>query len=344
MILSILGPTAVGKTQFAFDLIDVIPAEAGIQGFDIISADSRQVYRDIPVISGADLDDKWQIVNGEYFKKDNVKVYGVSILEANEDWSVAHFVDFARKIIKSSLKNNRLVLVVGGTGLYHQQLFEPSESLGIKPDKKLREKLDKLSLEDLQKKLKKLDLNKFESLNNSDKNNPRRLVRAIEIVSSPSPRLADGRGGQACPPSRGSGAGVGVRLKVERVCLVDSLQNIQSKIKTRVEQRFEGGVKEVGKLRLKNRGTRAKHDTRQGISPQLLSATGVQEIWDYLDAKLSKQECLEKWALREFQYAKRQLTWLKKYHQGEFCDVNSQVATHNAILDLCGQLKKPIIR
>ena len=152
-VISVFGPTAVGKTAYALALPETRSiASLHYTGFDIISADSRQIYQDIKIISGADIPTHLPA---------NTKIHGIGILQANEDWSVAHFVKFAREIIADSLKNNRLPIIVGGTGLYHQQLFAPAPTLQIKPNAKLRASLNKLSLEKLQDKLEEINPQKW---------------------------------------------------------------------------------------------------------------------------------------------------------------------------------------
>ena len=137
-LLSIVGPTAVGKTSFTLDLVDFLNSNQDIKfdGYDLISADSRQVYRDLMIISGADVPATFtrQDGNGQYFKKDNIKLFGLLDLEYSDEWSLAHFKKYAQQLIKQSWQENRLPIIVGGTGLYHQYLFNDSPTISIKPN------------------------------------------------------------------------------------------------------------------------------------------------------------------------------------------------------------------
>lgn len=313
ILLSIIGPTGVGKTHFALSLCEKLKSFP-YKGFDLISADSRQVYKDLKIISGADvpvgfipnLDDK---ISTHFYEKDYVRIYGVSILPYQAEWSVSHFRSFAKQIIEESWLNNRLPILVGGTGLYHDQLFNPSPILDIKPDPELRAELSQLNLKDLQNKLKEISPARFEKLNNSDYFNPTRLTRAIEIAMWEKENQLE------------MDQEVTENLfKPDRhlvIGLKDELENIQNKIADRVKERFDSGAKnEVNRL--------ADLFDQYGRNKQLLSATGVREIQAYLDGQIEKSEALGKWTLREFQYAKRQLTWWKNRSEVNWFETNKE--------------------
>ena len=207
-LIFIVGLTATGKTSLALQLVAEAITGGLFTGADIVSADSRQVFEGLKIVSGADVpegfksqipstksqaNDKFQSSNYKYYQNDDgIKLHGISIIKLKDEWSVAHFVKLASEVFERAKKAKRLVIIVGGTGLYHQKLWEAWETrslgrqetgtLGIKPDYQLRKKLEKLELSQLQNKLQKLDPEKWEQMNRSDKMNPRRLVRAIEIA------------------------------------------------------------------------------------------------------------------------------------------------------------------
>lgn len=295
-MISIVGPTAVGKTGFALDLIDYIKSNSELSsqfaGFDVMSADSRQVYKDLAVISGADLPQDFQS-EGSYFIKDDIKIHGILMLNYQEEWSLAHFKKFAEKIIRNSWKQSRLPIVVGGTGLYHDHLFSDSSQIWIGPNEDIRKELDSFSVEELQKRLKEVNEDKFFSMNNSDQNNPVRLIRAIEVAV-----------GLQLVESGDDRKTEDIDFVHLMVGLTDQLEPIEERIKQRVVERFENGaIQEVEEIQQKSQDF--------PVNKQLTTATGVKEIQAYLDGDVEKEQCLEKWSLREFQYAKRQLTWWK---------------------------------
>jgi len=155
-ILVICGPTATGKTALAAQLAKELNGE-------LISADSRQCYR------GNDLE-----TNKE---RPDVPIWLYDVVDPGEAFSVSHWVKLAREAIADIQKRGKLPIAVGGTGLYINALIHPLETIDIPPDKTLRDK--KLTLSELQNMVSR------GGMNDSDWNNPRRLIRKIEIGKFP---------------------------------------------------------------------------------------------------------------------------------------------------------------
>lgn len=160
-LLIITGPTATGKTTLGIQMAKKYNGE-------IISADSRQVYMGRDIETGKDR---------------SFPQWGIDIASPNEKFNVSAFVAYARDKIKDISDRGKLPIIVGGTGLYIKELLNPSPTLGIAPNEKLREKLSLLTTVQLQTELKQINLAKWITMNMSDQNNPRRLIRAIEISS-----------------------------------------------------------------------------------------------------------------------------------------------------------------
>ncbi|MDH5533780.1 MAG: hypothetical protein OEX81_05145 [Candidatus Pacebacteria bacterium] len=306
-LLSIIGPTAVGKTSFSLKLIDNLKENKNIKfvGYNLISADSRQVYEDLMIISGADVpgdfvrqkDTFGDATSIEYFEKDNIRLFGLLDLDYQDEWSLAHFKKFAQQLIKQSWQENRLPIIVGGTGLYHEYIFNDSSTIGIGPNQDLRKELNLLSLNELQNKLSEINFERFSEMNNSDQNNPVRLIRAIEVE-----RYYQDNPGKKNLEDKNIQYGEKPDYDHLIIGLTDDLKIIEEKISKRVKERFENGaITEVEALKEKIR--------EFGLNKQITTATGVKEIQSYLDGRVEKEECLKKWSLREYQYAKRQLTW-----------------------------------
>jgi tRNA dimethylallyltransferase len=154
-LLIICGPTATGKTTLAAMLAKKFNGE-------LVSADSRQVYRGMDLVTGKD--------------KPDVPVWLYDVVAPNEEFSVSHWVRLAKDAIADITKRNKLPIVVGGTGLYIHALIHPFETIDIPPNKALRNKLQTLTVAELQKMVKRSDMNY------SDWQNPRRLIRKIEIA------------------------------------------------------------------------------------------------------------------------------------------------------------------
>lgn len=162
-ILVITGPTATGKTDLGLELSKEFNGE-------ILSADSRQIYKHMDIGTGKDI---------QHFQ------WGIDLVNPDEPFSVSQYVDYAQKVLADIRQREKLPIVVGGTGLYIKELLEPSQTLHLKPNEKLRQQLAGFSLEELQNEIQKKDLKKWESLNGSDRQNPRRLIRAIEVAGLP---------------------------------------------------------------------------------------------------------------------------------------------------------------
>lgn len=300
-IISIVGETASGKTAAAFSLANILIESETCLGVDIISADSRQVYDDIPILSGADTPEGF--VKKEkpgflpFFEKDSIRLHGVGILGATEEWSLGQFQEFALELIDAAITKNRQVIIVGGTGLYHTQLFQTESRLRVPPNTKLREKASSMSVEELQNWLSEVNLSRFEKMNNSDRLNPRRLVRHIEQILNE---------GSVEPSADEKKAKYNHRI----IGLRREVSNLEQKISERVRKRFENGaVLEVEKLR-------NFPDLSSGIKTTL----GFKSIENFLDGEITADECIQSWTVGELQYAKRQRTWWKPISNVEWVD------------------------
>lgn len=176
-MIVIVGPTSSGKTSLALTLCLKYNGE-------IISADSRQLYEKMDVGTG-----KIPITKAthtfeqkkDYWLIDGVKVYGYDLVLPDESFSASDFLSFYNKTKKKIIKNGKMPFLVGGTGFYIDIALGNKSVVGVEKDDVLREKLNLLSVSEL-KKLLPEDI--LSEMNNSDVNNPRRLIRKIEILNS----------------------------------------------------------------------------------------------------------------------------------------------------------------
>jgi len=282
----------VGKTSFTLELAEEILKNKNYSGIDLISADSRQIYQGLEIISGVDVPADFSLSQNQkltypFFTKGKVNLHGVSIISPDLEWSLTHFQDLAWEVMKLAKQENRLIMIVGGTGLYHDQLLNLDATLRVKPDDEVRKKAEQMDLEDLQSWAQEVNPTRFSKMNNSDLNNPRRLIRLIEI-------------GLATTQQKNNHSVL--NLEQIYIGLNQELAKIEQKIKQRVQERFLAeAVGEVKKLQ-------EKYDD---WSLPAFSALGVSEISQYLNSFFTKEECLSQWTLHELQYARRQLTWWK---------------------------------
>ena len=161
-IIVILGPTASGKSGLAVKLAKKIDGE-------IISADSRQVYKGMDIGTG-------KIIKKEMF---GIPHYLLDIKNPKKQFTVMEFKKLAEKKIAEILKKKKIPIICGGTGFYINSVVDDIDFPEIKPDKKLRKELEKKPTEELFKILKKLNPTRAKNI---DSKNKRRLIRAIEIA------------------------------------------------------------------------------------------------------------------------------------------------------------------
>lgn len=296
-IISIVGPTAVGKTDFAFQAANML-GQLGSAGIDIISADSRQVYQGLNIISGADIPSDfearqvatWRTLPG-YFEKDRIRLFGLGLLAPTDDWSVSQFQNYARRVMELSQSENRISIIVGGTGLYQQHVLNDDPQLHIPPNLEVRVQAATMSVTTLQTWLGEVSQSRLTSLNDSDRNNPRRLIRAIEI----------GLAQNQLPPAQTRPTAFSTQSVT--IGLTDSIEAIAERINQRVASRLAAGaLAEVERLLAEYPNQKLPLYSATGVKPLVMLANGV----------ISLEECEEVWSRQERQYAKRQLTWWKK--------------------------------
>jgi len=286
-ILIICGPTATGKTNLGLTLAKQFNGQ-------IISADSRQVYQDMDIGTGKDK------------PKSGFKIYGYDLVKPDQDFSVAHFVKFAQPLIKKFQDKNQLPILVGGTGLYLKAITQPITTINIPTNQLLRKKLAKLSLKQLQAKLKRLDVKKFKSMNHSDQSNPRRLIRAIEILKA----------------DTGKSSNLNTNYDVLWIGLTSKKSILDKRIVQRVNQRInQGAAKEV------------KHLIKAGYSWDLpsMSAMGYKQWQPYFKDEVSLDEVIQAWIKAEQQYLRRQLTWFKAQPDVNWFDISDKNFSNNIV-------------
>lgn len=273
-MIIVTGQTATGKTKLALEL-------AKKHNGELINFDSRQIYKYLDIITGKD---------SSIIYDQGSKIWLYDIVTPNQYFSSFDFVKLVKPIIEDIKKRGRTPILVGGTYLYLRHLLYGIDDNNSPPNFKLREELNNKSVSELQDILKKLSLQSFNRLNNSDVKNPRRLIRRIEIESNP--QISQIR---PIRPISLISQFIGLKYKDK-----SKLGEIIAK---RVDHRLKNGaIDEVKKL-LKMGYT--KDDPG-------LKTIGYQQVIKYLDNDLTIEKTIEDWINKEVQYAKRQLTFMKK--------------------------------
>lgn len=276
-IIVILGPTASGKSDVAIKLAKKFDGE-------IISADSRQVYRGMDIGTG-------KVTSAE--QKMAVH-HMLDVADPNEEFNISHFKKLAEKKIKDILKRGKIPIICGGTGFWIQSIVDNVQLPEVKPDTELRNLLRNKSTEELFAMLKKMDSERAENI---DAKNKVRLIRAIEIcktlgkVPSQSSVISHQK-------SKYEFLEIGIEIEKEV---------LNEKIKKRLGQRFSiGMIEEVQNLHNPPAGG--------GVSWERLESFGLEYRWiaRYLQKKISLDEMMNKLYFDIIHYAKRQMTWFKK--------------------------------
>ncbi len=288
-LLVICGPTATGKTSLGIHLAKKFKGE-------IISADSRQVYKGMDIGTGKDL---------EVIRKSKIPVHLIDVIKPDQEFNVAKYYQLAWKAIKEIWRKKKLPIIVGGTGFYIKAIVDGIESLGIEPNWELRKELDKLEIEELKDKLKRLDPRKWEKMNQSDRQNPRRLIRAIEIA------LANKKSFNI---QRLTSNVLMISLTAANEVLY---QRIDDRVRERVKQGIEGEIK-----RLLGRGytwensalgaTIGYQEWQAHFERQRETRFPSKARGSYFEGKTTREETIEQWQFAEHTYARRQLTWFKR--------------------------------
>lgn len=311
-LIFVVGPTATGKTDIAIQIAKKVNG-------DIIAADSRQVYKHMTIGSGKDIPSHAtqktiEISNYQapitIYQMPETTIWGYDAVYPTEDWSVANFYNYSGAVIEYLESKQRLPIIVGGTGFYFQAIISPPASLGISPNQALRQKLAILPLEKLQDRLKKLNNEHFNKLNNSDKNNPRRLIRAIEIA------LDTNRAKQSLNYQKKDYQSLWIGLEAPNN-FID--QRIEERVYARLMRGFENEIDFLIKNNYLNPNAQAS------------TATGYKEWLDYKQQKITKQDAIRQWIKAEKQYARRQKTWFKKQPNITWFDAQDKTVSNSVV-------------
>lgn len=285
-IIVILGPTASGKSELAVKIAKKFNGE-------IISADSRQVYKGLDIGSGKIPRDKYMEVRLPYIYK-GVIHHLIDVASPKKVFTVTQYQKLARKAIEKILDKNKIPIICGGTGLYVDSIIYNHQFPNVPPQPKLRKEMEKLSTEKLFEKLQKLDPQRAKNI---DKYNRRRLIRALEICLITEKPI---------PVNIGAESAYSISDKSASILMIGikkSPEELKKLIKKRLSKRLKiGMVKEIENLHEK------------GLSWKRLDDLGLEYryISRYLRDLINKKEMEELILKESYKYAKRQITWFQK--------------------------------
>lgn len=284
-LIAIGGPTASGKTDFALAVAEKFNGE-------IVNADSRQVYKKLDIGTAKEPIEKRNndgtvIISG-------IRHHLIDIVDPKEEYTLADFQKDAHAAIRNISEKGKLPIIAGGTGLYLDAVVYNYDLSFEKRNKKRRRQLQKLPVQELQRQIEIRDPEILKGMNESDRNNQHRLIRAIE-------RHDEGR----------------AHLITENTSLYETLYLVLDlpreqnnlKIDKRVDEMYKKGlVKENTELR------------KKGYSTDLsaLKTIGYQEFDDHFSGNQTLEETRKLIALHTMQYAKRQRTWFRKNEDAQW--------------------------
>jgi tRNA dimethylallyltransferase len=299
-LLVICGPTATGKTALAVKLAKKINGE-------IVSADSRQVYRGMDIGTGKNLPIGSKIkypwfYKWGYYEIDGVKVWGYDLVDPKNDFSVAQYIKFADGIITDIQKRGRLPIITGGTGLYIKAIIDRIPTAIILRNEGLRKNLSEKSATELYEMLSQIDSLKAGSLNSSDKKNPRRLIRAIEVATW----MIDNRQKVEKPGKR-------EHFDILFIGLTDSKEILEKRVDESISTRVEAGIKEEVRKLIKSG---LKWDN------QSMMSLGYRQYRDFFEGGVHEEAVIDEWRREEKRYVKRQLTWFNKDKRINWVDIS----------------------
>ncbi len=263
-LIVVLGPTATGKSELALKLAKRLNTE-------IVSADSRQIYKTMDIGTAKPSLDKNYAIKG-------IRHHLFNVIAPNKQFSVAEYKNLALKAIKKIHSKGKIPILCGGTGLYISSVVNEFSIPEVKPDKNLRKKLEKRSVEELFSELQKIDPPRAKNI---DPQNKRRLIRAIEIVKKtgkPVPQISK-------EPN----------FDILYIGIKKSLSEIKKLIDKRVDKMIKSGLEKEVKSLVK----------KYGWTTVLKNTIGYKE-W-------REENSVKRIKANTFKFAKRQLTWFKKY-------------------------------
>ncbi|MDY5376821.1 MAG: tRNA (adenosine(37)-N6)-dimethylallyltransferase MiaA [Eubacterium coprostanoligenes] len=270
-IICVVGATASGKTDLAVKLAKAVDGE-------IISADSMQVYKNMPIATAVATKEE----------QDGVPHHLVEFLDADQTFSVADFVERAKVLIDEITARGRVPIVAGGTGLFVDSLVKNISFSQVGSNAEIRNELAEKSNEELFEKLLALDPKSAEDIH---PNNRKRVIRALELCMSGTSKTEQNENSMLIDsPYDALYIGIGYQDR----------QKLYDRINKRVDLMLEAGLENEARQMLGKQGLTARQ------------AIGHKELQPYIDGNITLDEAVEGLKRETRRYAKRQLTWFRR--------------------------------
>ena len=272
-LIVIAGPTASGKTAFSIEMAMALNTV-------ILSADSRQFYKEMSIGTAAPTEEELS----------QVKHYFVHHISIEDKYDVADYERDAMQLLDELFKNHDAVIMTGGSGLFIDAVCNGIDAMpDVQPEirKKVQKLFDKGGLKALQDEVQRLDPEYFAIV---DQQNPRRLQRALEVCYQTGQPFSSFRSGNAVQRD----------FAIKKYAILWDRQALIERIDKRVDLMMEQGLLEEAKALYPKRDLNA------------LNTVGYKELFAYFDGQCTLEEAVEQIKIHTRQYAKRQMTWLRK--------------------------------
>lgn len=287
-LITIVGPTAIGKTALSIQLANYFDAE-------IISCDSRQFYKEMTI--GTAVPSKEEINAAKHHFIQNRSIF--------DRYSVGEFERDALQLLSELFLKNNIVIMVGGSGLYVDAVINGLDDFpDVNPT--IREQLNldlkENGIESLQKQLKELDIETFQTI---AIDNPHRIIRALEICIGTGKTYSSFKNKPKAPRN----------FKSIKIGLTAERQIIYDRINQRVDIMIANGLLEEAKGLYSNKDLNA------------LQTVGYRELFSFFAKEISKEFAIEEIKKNTRRFAKRQLTWFKKDKEIDWFDFKSEITS-----------------
>ncbi|MDD5570511.1 MAG: tRNA (adenosine(37)-N6)-dimethylallyltransferase MiaA [Bacteroidales bacterium] len=296
-LIIVVGPTSVGKTEFGILIAEKLNTE-------IISADSRQFYKELKIGTAAPTEEELK----------RVKHHFVGHISITDSYNVSKFETDAMMCLTKIFEKNNYAVMVGGSGLYIDAVCKGIDDLPDADEElraRLKEQLKNEGIESIRLMLKKLDPEYYSKV---DKANPNRLLRAIEVCLATGKTFSELRSKK--PKER--------NFEIIKIGLNRNREELCEIINKRVDVMIQKGLVDEAKK---------YHECKNSNA---LNTVGYKEIFNNLEGKCSLEFAIEKIKTNTRRYAKRQLTWFRKDNDIRWFDAEKKEET---FIDICRLLE-----
>jgi tRNA dimethylallyltransferase len=293
----IAGPTAVGKSEIALALAEKI-------GGEIISADSMQVYRGLDIGTA----------KPGAIEREKTPHHLIDICDLTESFDAAQFIRLAQKAVEEIQSRGKTPIFCGGTGLYFKAFLS---GLGEAPatNPELRVELESLPFETLLHELRERDAEAYEKI---DKQNPRRVIRAVEVIRLTGKKFSEQRAEWKSE--------AGSQKSEIFFALSRQPADLHARIDARVDEMFRRGLIDETRELL-------QHGLEQNKTA--MQAIGYRQVVEHLRGERDLAETIELVKIKTRQFAKRQLTWFRRQLDAKWIELKPNESPEKCVQKIC---------